>query len=126
MAINFTVVFLLSVVVATIAQSGDGFYGGPSSFSVDKAAEIQSKVFQQVIDKINSSTLPVDFKEKALQVVMDSQQNFNVCKDLLTSTQTMWHYEKCTAFELRNVLLSIGAIKREATLRAELPTTAVV
>ena len=126
MAKYFTVVFVLSVVVATLAQSGSGFYGGASSFSVDKAAEIQSKAFQQIIDKINNSTLPVDLQEKAVQVVMDSQQNFDICKDLLTATQTIWHYKKCTAFELRNVLLSISAIQREASLRAAQPTTPAV
>lgn len=126
MAKYFTIVFVLSVIVSTLAQSASGFYGGPPSFSIDKAAEIQSKAFQQIIDRINNSTLPVDLQEKAIQVVMDSQQNFDVCKDLLTATQTIWHYKKCTAFELRNVLLSISAIQKEASLRAAQPTTSVV
>lgn len=126
MAKYFTIVFVLSVVVSTLAQSGSGFYGGTPSFSIDKAAEIQSKAFQQIIDRINNSTLPVDLQEKAIEVVMDSQQNFDICKDLLTATQTIWHYKKCTAFELRNVLLSISAIQREASLRAAQPTTSVV
>lgn len=124
MAKYFTIVFVLSVVVSALAQGG--FYGGAPSFSVDKAAEIQSKAFQQMIDRINNSTLPVDLQEKALQVVMDSQQNFDICKDLLTATQTIWHYKKCTAFELRNVLLSISAIQREASLRAAQSTTSDV
>lgn len=126
MAKYFTIVFVLSVVVSALAQGGGGFYGGAPSFSVDKAAEIQSKAFQQMIDRINNSTLPVDLQEKAIQVVMDSQQNFDICKDLLTATQTIWHYKKCTAFELRNVLLSISAIQREALLRAAQPTTSDV
>lgn len=126
MAKYITVVFVLSVVVSTLAQGGGGFYGGAPSFSVDKAAEIQSKAFQQIIDRINNSTLPVDLQEKAVQVVMDSQQNFDVCKDLLTATQTIWHYKKCTAFELRNVLLSISAIQREASLRTAQSTTSDV
>lgn len=127
MAKYFTIVFILSVVVSTLAQYGGGFYGGAPSYSIDKAADIQSKAFQQIIDRINNSTtLPVDLQEKAVQVVMDSQQNFDVCKDLLTATQTIWHYKKCTAFELRNVLLSISAIQREASLRAAQPTTSDV
>ncbi|CAO1427353.1 unnamed protein product [Diamesa serratosioi] len=126
MAKYFPVIVLLSVVVATIAQSGVGFYGGQPSFSIDKAAEIQSTNYKQMIDKINGSTLPEDLQKKAFQVVMNAVQNFDACEDLLRATQSLKDYKKCTEFEMWNVVLSISAIQRESSLRVTQPTPPVV
>ncbi|XP_052900888.1 uncharacterized protein LOC128307190 [Anopheles moucheti] len=72
-----------------------------------------------VLGRLAVADLPEDLQQRAQDLQTASDQGFDACEQLLTTTGgSYWQYKRCNALQLRTVLTAAKALEQEATARA--------
>uniref|UniRef100_A0A182K6R8 Uncharacterized protein n=1 Tax=Anopheles christyi TaxID=43041 RepID=A0A182K6R8_9DIPT len=79
-----------------------------------------------VLGRLAVADLPEDLQQRAQDLQAASEQGFDACEQMLTTTGSFWQYKRCNALQLRTVLTAAKALEQEATARtAAAPAAAV-
>jgi hypothetical protein len=68
---------------------------------------------QSALNKLATADLPEDLRARADQLTLDSQNAFQVCDTMVI----YWQSIRCRAFQLRNIMMQVSAIEKEAASR---------
>uniref|UniRef100_A0A182W4E5 Secreted protein n=1 Tax=Anopheles minimus TaxID=112268 RepID=A0A182W4E5_9DIPT len=71
-----------------------------------------------VLGRLAVADLPEDLQQRAQDLQTASEQGFDACEQMLTTTGSYWQYKRCNALQLRTVLTAAKALEQEATARA--------
>uniref|UniRef100_A0A182MJE3 Secreted protein n=1 Tax=Anopheles culicifacies TaxID=139723 RepID=A0A182MJE3_9DIPT len=71
-----------------------------------------------VLGRLAVADLPEDLQQRAQDLQTASDQGFDACEQMLTTTGSYWQYKRCNALQLRTVLTAAKALEQEATARA--------
>ncbi|XP_053667466.1 uncharacterized protein LOC128717814 [Anopheles marshallii] len=77
-----------------------------------------------VLGRLAVADLPEDLQQRAQDLQTASDQGFDACEQMLTTTGSYWQYKRCNALQLRTVLTAAKALEQEATARATAAATA--
>lgn len=71
-----------------------------------------------VLGRLAVAELPEDLQQRAQDLQTASEQGFDACEQMLTTTGSYWQYKRCNALQLRTVLTAAKVLEQEATARA--------
>ncbi|XP_040174081.1 uncharacterized protein LOC120906450 [Anopheles arabiensis] len=71
-----------------------------------------------VLGRLAVADLPEDLQQRAQDMQAASEQGFDACEQMLTTTGSYWQYKRCNALQLRTVLTAAKALEQEATARS--------
>uniref|UniRef100_A0A182MZM8 Uncharacterized protein n=1 Tax=Anopheles dirus TaxID=7168 RepID=A0A182MZM8_9DIPT len=71
-----------------------------------------------VVGRLGVAELPADLQQRAQDLQLASEQGFDACEQMLTTTGSYWQYKRCNALQLRTTMNAAKALEQEATARA--------